>query len=401
MRSGVQRFVGEKLTEARQARGISSRKALADLMQRAPSTVIRWEEGETSPEPAALAELAAVLKVPEEFFLSPRQDENAGPAFFRSFAGALKSERLVQLARLRWLADVTALAEHYAFLPEINVPDLLGGRSIRSLRDEDIEASAAALRDHWGLGLRPIANAVSLVESHGVIVASETMESSKLDGLSRWGSDGRPYILLANDKQSFARRQFDVAHELAHLALHRSVDEAEFEDNFKLIEDQAHKFASAFLLPAEQFCVEVDNITMSELERLKVRWRVSIKAQIMRLHRLNIIDSDMSQRLYKAYSARGYQSKGEPYDKTWPLQQPSTLADVFIALVDAGRLSKDVLRDDLPLLPHDVESLAGLAPGWLTAATAKVVEFKHEPGSRRSMANDMSAQIIDLPRNKR
>jgi Zn-dependent peptidase ImmA (M78 family) len=401
VRSGVQRFVGEKLTEARQARGISSRKALADLMQRAPSTVIRWEEGETSPEPAALAELAAVLKVPEEFFLSCRQDENAGPVFFRSFAGALKADRLVQLARLRWLADVTAIAEHYAFLPEVNVPDLLSGRSFRSLRDEDIEASAAALRDHWGLGLRPIPNVLSLVESHGVIVASETMETSKLDGLSRWGSDGRPYILLANDKQSFARRQFDVAHELAHLALHRSVDEAEFEDNFKLIEDQAHKFASAFLLPAEQFCVEVDNITMSELERLKVRWRVSIKAQIMRLHRLNIIDSDMSQRLYKAYSARGYQSKGEPHDKTWPLQQPSTLADVFIALVDAGRLSKDVLRDDLPLLPHDVESLAGLASGWLTAATAKVVEFKPEPGSRRSVASDMSAQIIDLPRNKR
>lgn len=401
MRSGVQRFVGEKLTEARQARGISSRKALADLMQRAPSTVIRWEEGETSPEPAALAELAAVLKVPEEFFLSCRHDENAGPVFFRSFAGALKADRLVQLARLRWLADVTAIAEHYAFLPEVNVPDLLSGRSFRSLRDEDIEASAAALRDHWGLGLRPIANVLSLVESHGVIVASETMETSRLDGLSRWGSDGRPYILLANDKQSFARRQFDVAHELAHLALHRSVDEAEFEDNFKLIEDQAHKFASAFLLPAEQFCVEVDKITMSELERLKVRWRVSIKAQIMRLNRLNIIDSDMSQRLYKSYSARGYQSKGEPYDKTWPLQQPSTLADVFIALVDAGRLSKDVLRDDLPLLPHDVESLAGLASGWLTAATAKVVEFKPEPGSRRSVASDMSAQIIDLPRNKR
>ncbi|MGB3878261.1 MAG: XRE family transcriptional regulator [Shinella zoogloeoides] len=401
MRSGVQRFVGEKLTEARQARGISSRKALADLMQRAPSTVIRWEEGETAPEPAALAELASVLKVPEDFFLSSRHEEGAGPAFFRSFAGALKGERLVQLARLRWLEDVTALAEHYAFLPEIDVPDLLGGSSFKSLRDEDIEAKAAALRDHWGLGLRPITDVVSLVESHGVIVASETMETSKLDGLSRWGSDGRPYILLANDKQSFARRQFDTAHELAHITLHRRVDETEFEENFKLIEDQAHKFASAFLLPAEQFCVEVNNVTMWELERLKVRWRVSIKAQIMRLNRLNIIDSEMSQRLYKAYSARGYQSKGEPYDSIWPLQQPSTLADVFVALVDAGQLSKDDLRDDLPLLPHDVESLAALSPGWLSTPQAKVIEFRPEAGSRRSSVKNVSAHIIDLPPRSR
>lgn len=396
MRSGIQTFVGTKLAEARQARGISSRKALADMMQRAASTVQRWEEGESFPEPQALSELSALLAVPEDFFLTPRLD-GAGPSFFRSFAGALRSDRLIQQARLSWLEDITAVAEHYAYLPEVDVPDLTHGRSFKSLRSEDIEAVSQEAREHWGLGLKPILDLVTFVEGIGIVVATEQMETDRLDGLSRWGRDGRPYILLANDKQSFARRQFDTAHELGHILLHRHVTEGEFEENFKLIEDQAHSFASAFLLPASQFSVEVDSGALWELERLKARWKVSIKAQIMRLKRLDILDSVSSQRLFKIYSSKGYSSKGEPYDDLWPLQQPSLLADVFRALVEEGQVSKEALRHDLPLFAHDVESLTGLPTGWLTLEAARIVEFKTEV-VRRHNEGANTAEIIPLTR---
>lgn len=399
MRNGVQRFVGAKLTEARQARGITSRKALADLLQRAPSTVMRWEEGDSYPEPTALAELSSVLKVPEDFFLESRT-ELAGPSFFRSFAGALKGERAVQLVRIAWLEDVTAVAEHYAYLPEINVPDLLGAQSFKALRDEDIEAYAMELRELWGLGHRPIPDVVELIEKHGVIVASEVMGTTKLDGLSRWGGDGRPYVLLADDKQSFARRQFDAAHELAHLVLHKSVTDDEFESQFKMIEDQAHRFASAFLLPESQYCLETEKVTMWELERLKARWRVSIKAQIVRLQKLQVIDSEAATRLFKAYSARGYQSKGEPYDNVWPLQRPSTLRDTFSAIVDAGQVSKAELRDDLPLFPHDVESLCGLPKGWLNGDTAKVIELRGVTASRRGEGRAENGTVIAFSKRR-
>lgn len=396
MRNGIQTFVGAKLAEARQARGISSRKALADMMQRAASTVQRWEEGTSYPEPQALSELSAILAVPEDFFLTPRVD-GAGPAFFRSFAGALKSDRLVQQARLAWLEDITAVAEHYAYLPDVNVPDLLQGRSFRTLRDEDIEAITQEAREHWALGLRPVLDMVGFAESVGIIVAAEQMETDRLDGLSRWGRDGRPYILLANDKQSFVRRQFDTAHELGHILLHRGVTENEFEENFKLIEEQAHSFASAFLMPASQFSVEVDSAAIWELERLKARWKVSIKAQIMRLKRLHILDQDSSQRLFKIYSSKGYASKGEPYDDIWPLQQPSLLSDIFKALVDAGQLSKEALCHDLPLFPHDVESLTALPSGWLKLEAARVVEFKANT-PRRAEGDSQGGKIIPLTR---
>jgi len=396
VRSGVGSFVGAKLAEARQARGITSRKALADLMRRAPSTVQRWEEGESFPEPQALSELSTLLSLPEDFFLTPRPG-GAGPSFFRSFAGALKGDRLVQQVRLAWLEDVTAVAEHYAYLPEVNVPDLLAGRSFKSLREEDLEEIAQQAREHWGLGLRPVTDMITFLEGVGVIVASEQMDTDRLDGLSRWGADGRPYILLANDKQSFARRQFDAAHELGHIVLHRAVTEAEFEENFKTIEEQAHNFASAFLLPASQYSVEIDTGAIWELERLKARWRVSIKAQIMRLQRLGILDREAATRLYKIYSAKGYSSKGEPYDDTWPLQRPSLLADVFRALVDEGQVTKEALRQDLPLVPHDVESLSALPGGWLSLEAARVVEFKFA-APRKAERSENSGNVVPIKR---
>lgn len=397
LRSGVKGFDGRKLAEARLARGITSRKALADMMRRAPSTVIRWEDGETAPEGLALEELSKTLVVPVDFFLSPRHE--GGTTFFRSLASTLKADRSIQLARLSWLEDIAAVAGHYAFFPEIDLPDFLNGVSYRTLRNEDLEGLAQTAREHWGIGLRPIPNMVALLEQIGVVVASEPMETTQLDGLSRWGSDGRPYVLLASDKQSFARRQFDAAHELAHLLLHRRVSEDELVEHFKLIEDQAHCFASALLLPASQFSAEVTSIAIWELERLKVRWRVSIKAQIMRLQRLSIIDAEGATRLYRSYGARGY-SGTEPYDDVWPMQQPTLLADIFRALVDGNGLSKEELRRDLPLFPHDVESLTGLPPGWLSQEPARIVKLKPVSSLRSDGSAGSLGEVVPLPSRK-
>ncbi|MEL6505366.1 MAG: XRE family transcriptional regulator [Pseudomonadota bacterium] len=396
MRSGIQRFVGSKLTEVRQARGITSRKALADILQCAPSTVQRWEEGDSFPEAQALNKISTVLSVPEDFFLNSRS-ENSNPSFFRSFAAALNSERLAQKARLRWLEDVTAVAEHYAFLPEVDIPNVLNGLNFKSLRDEDIEQISCELRNHWGLGLRPILNMVNFVEDIGIVVAAEQMGTSRLDGLSRWSHDGRPYMLLASDKQSFARRQFDAAHELGHIILHRQVTEIEFKNHFKLIEEQANRFASALLLPASQFVLEVNSNEIWELERLKVRWKVSIKAQIMRLKSLDLINQKNAQRLFKIYSSKGYSSNGEPYDDAWPLQKPNLLMDIFTALVDQNQLSKDALLHDMPLHSNDVESLAGLPTGWFEREVARTIEFK---GVKRQSveSKQTNAEIIHLNR---
>lgn len=283
----------------------------------------------------------------------------------------------MQRARLLWLTDVTAVADHYVTLPAVDLPDLLGGRSYRDLRQQDLEQMAGATRAHWGLARRPIDNIVNLLERVGVIVAAEHMDTDRLDALSFWGPDGRPYVLLANDKQSYARRQHDAAHELAHLLLHRGLSNGEVEANLKRIEEQADQFAAAFLLPSDQYPVEVQALDLYEFERLKVRWKSSIKAQIYRLRTLSVLSDTMATSLFKRYSAKGY-SKGEPYDDgAWPLQAPSLLADVFRAVVSEGGLSKGELLLEFSISAHDVENLAGLPGGWFTSTgEGRVIQLK-------------------------
>lgn len=375
MRVGVSGFIGGKLTEARQARGIASRKALADMLERAASTVTRWEDGTLSPEPAALDDICRVLALPADFFLSERTAES-GTRFFRSYASALKSDRAMQGARLVWLMDLAEVAEYYAYLPEVRIsrPFALGGH--RSLRDEDIEAIAGQIRSDWGIGLKPIVDLLPQMERSGIVIAAETMDTVKLDGLSAWDErSARPFVLLANDKQSYARRQFDAAHELGHIVLHRGLSEDELVSDFEMIEDQANKFASALLLPAAQYSLEVTDLNLWGLERLKARWRVSIKAQIMRLRQLNILDGEAATRLFKGYSARGF-SRGEPYDDVWKLQQPSLLGDIFNAVTADDGISRQELLANLPFRAHDAERLAGLPPGWFSRSTGHVVQLR-------------------------
>ena len=108
-------------------------------------------------------------------------------SFFRSFANALKADRLAQQARLLWLSDVTAVADHYAYLTKPDIPDLLFDRGFKSLRNEDIEGVAQSARDHFGLGMKPIDNMVAFLEDIGVIVGSEPIETDRLDAVSRAG----------------------------------------------------------------------------------------------------------------------------------------------------------------------------------------------------------------------
>jgi Zn-dependent peptidase ImmA (M78 family)/transcriptional regulator with XRE-family HTH domain len=394
MPQGVRGFIGSRLTEARLVRGIASSRALADLIGRAPSTVGRWELQESSPEPAALREIAKTLRLPEAFFLESRFSE-CGTVFFRSLAAAFKVSRSLQSGRLLWLADVAEVADHYAHLPAVDVPDLLKGGSYKDLRQEDIEGAAKHLRDHWGLGLKPIDNMITLMEGKGIIVASEFMDTDRLDGLGSW-VNGRPYVLLASDKASYARRQFDAAHELAHLVLHRAVTEHELTSNHKLIESQANGFASAFLLPADQYPLEVQNVDLFELERLKVRWKTSMKAQIYRLRTLSVLSEDTAAGLFKRYSAKGY-SKGEPYDQgAWPLQEPSILADVFREVINQGMLTKSELIQEFCLSPNDVESLSGLPTNWFRQETARVIELR--PRQTSSEVSVESDNVVPLER---
>lgn len=398
MRIGTPGFIPARLEEARAARRILSKSALARRLGVSPTSVSRWEDrdADQSPDYTTLVRLAAELQVRPEFFLRPTFDSQR-PTFLRSLASTLQRDLEFQQAQMWWLQEISDTLGHYIDLPAVDIPDVLDGASYTELRDDDIEAIALKLRQHWNMGEGPCGDIVALMERIGVIVATIPMNTTKLDGLCSWSPiDDRPHVLLATDKMSFPRRQMDAAHELAHAVLHRNVPKMEFRENLRVIEQQAFRLGSAFLMPSTTYPLEVTHPSLAMLLRLKERWRVSIKAQIKRLSDLDIIPEDFARQLYKLYSAKGW-SKGEPLDQHWPVTQPRALRDGLNLIVDHGVRSKeDLLATEFTISAADIEVLCNLPRGWFDREAAEVVSLKVR-GDLPQGDSDIPGEIIPFP----
>lgn len=399
MRIGTPGFVPARLAEARDARRIPSRAALARHLDVSATSVSRWEDEESgqTPDPAMLVRLAGVLKVRPEYFLRPTFESNQ-PTFLRSLSSTLTRDLSYQTAQMQWLHEISHILSHYVDLPDVDIPDVLNGADYTQLRDEDIETIAMDLRRHWKVGEGPSIDIVTLMERVGVVVATIPMNTTKLDGLCSWSPiDGRPHVLLATDKMSYPRRQMDAAHELSHAILHHNVPDDEFATNLRMIERQAFRLASAFLMPSTTYLHEVRRPSLAMLASLKERWRVSIKAQIKRLSDLDYIPEDLSRQLYKLYSAKGW-SKGEPLDDHWQIQPPRALRDSLNLIVDNGVRSKaDLLATEFAISATDLELLCALPSGWFDRDAAEVVSLKRAPGAAPPSREGGEGEVIAFP----
>jgi len=391
------RFLAARLKEARDARSITTQLALANLLELNTSSVSRWEDGQSAPTAEMLIKLGEALKVRPSYFLRPLFEHGGGAVFFRSLASARKRDLSRQRARLRWVQEIAIIIQHYVNLPALDLPDVAAGESFRALRDDDIEGFAGALRQHWGLGDRPIPNVVEVMEKAGFVVATDEMGTTALDGLCNWSEqDSRPYVLLAQDKMSFFRRQMDAAHEMAHAVLHRGLSEDDLKADFELIEQQAFRLASAFLMPATAFALDVGSApTLSGLLVIKDKWRVSIKAMIHRCRALSLIDAADAVQLYKYYSAKGW-SREEPLDRSEPVAKPQYLAAALRMIVSSGTRTKDdLLTNEFTLPARDIEALLAIDEGWFSQKSGEVIQLRL-PEARSGAGAPTSGEVISF-----
>src|SRR6185295_3695781 len=101
-----------------------------------------------------------------------------------------------------------------------------------------------------------ISNVTWLLENNGAIITRTCLEANTLDAFSEWQTpEGTPYFILGADKNVAVRSRFDIAHELGHIILHRNVEAVCIarQADHKLLEQQANRFAGAFLLPEHSF----------------------------------------------------------------------------------------------------------------------------------------------------
>ena len=360
-------FVGDRLREARNVRGLTA-SALATITNIPASALSSYERGLHTPPDARINALAKALRFKADFFLRPLEPgtREQQVVFERSRSNTTKATRRRAEYRREWLREIVDFLDQHLDMPVANLP-VFPQLDWRTLADDEIEHLASETRRYWAMGDGPISNVTLLVENHGVIAAQMVMGSSRLDAFSAWDiCDSRPYIVLGDDGQSACRVRFNVCHELGHLILHPNVSRAEWEDipTFRLIEQQAHRFASAFLTPISSVAPDLRQPTLSSLRMAKLRWKSSVKMLIHRAHDLGLVDDRAVSRLYVNYNRREWQ-KAEPYDDQWPVEQPVMLRRAFEALDKRSIIERSQIPAALPFNQADIEQLAGLPDGYL------------------------------------
>lgn len=372
------RLIPSRLLEARLAKRLNQTE-LAAIIGVSRQAISSYELGDKTPEPATMRALAEALGQPIGFFT-----QEATPAFgafsanfFRKTGADTKRRNMACEVFARWLSQTAYVFDEVANYPKVDLPSFEPSSSTSShYEDDEIEAIAEKVRDHFGLGLGPISNVVRLLETKGVLIARVQIPGENIEAFSYW-SGQRPFIFMASEKESGARARFDVAHELGHLVLHRwiGVDDLEDKDRLKEIESEADRFAGAFLLPRRSFPNEVYSPRLMAFVDLKMRWKVSIGAMIYRCKNLGLFDEQQVTNLYKQISFKKWR-KMEPLDgpNGLPLEQPLLLRRVSELVLESGRLHKDAVTSALSFSPEMIEQLAGLPTGYL--ASGHIADFE-------------------------
>ena len=380
MKRGVSGFVGGRLRIARELRGIDRASSLADLIDVSRQVVSQYELGQARPTPEQLERIARALNVPVGFFLKPLPRLERGVPFFRSMKAAHVGDRARAGALLVVLSDVTEHLLEFVELPppDLPRPALPGG--FRMWSDEQIEVAAQDVRRAMGVRGGPLPNLVLLMEHRGVMIGRDYLAERELDGLSDWIGD-RPYVLL-NTTKSPARSRLDLSHELGHLTMHRSVDEATLADprSFDLLERQAYRFARALLLPASEFAYQVVSGSLDELVAMKSRWQVSVGAMIYRIGDLGLLSKEAVTALWRKHRRAGWHV-AEPLEDAVRLERPTLLkSSAELVRDEAGIPATDII--DQSMIPtSDFLRLSGLADDFLDSSLpANVVRLQARSG---------------------
>lgn len=394
MRVGTPGFNGARLREAREARSLTA-IALSEVVGVSTQAIYHYENGRSSPGPEVLGRISAAINLPESFFLLSERKVTASKIFYRSMSSATKGARNRAERRFAWLRDIVSYLSGYVVLPESNFPELDVPRDPLRLSDQEIEDAAERVRKYWKMGDGPIANMVLLLENQGAIIARDELGAETLDSLSTFVErENRAYICLGTDKGTAVRWRFDAAHELGHLVLHSHLDPSLFAkpDQFKRIENQAHRFAAAFLLPMGPFSKDLYGLGLDSLRAIKPKWKVSIGMMIKRARHAELVSEDAERRLWISYNRRKWR-RSEPYDDTLEVEEPRVLRRAFELLFDRGEQTPADAVARLALSAMDVETLSGLPSGYL-AEHSRVALLADKPGSE-------SGRIIQLAARRR
>ena len=302
-------MIGQRLKLARSAAGLSLRDLEKKIGNRVTAQAIgKYERNESMPGSGVLIALAAVLGVSVDYLVGDQEMVLEEVEFRKKKPTSRREESQVEAKVLHFL-ERYLMVEELLHLPSVewNSPRE-APYPVRDISEAD--RAARSLRAYWGLGNDPIPNLVELLEEQGIKVLA--VDLTNIDGLTanvrRAGRDDVP-VIVVNRKEWGERQRFTLAHELGHLVIDVAA---------KLDEEKAaHRFAGAFLMPAEALWAEIGKhrtaIGWEELFELKQLFGASVQAITYRCKDLGIFSATLFRRLFNDFDRFGW--RRPPYEE--------------------------------------------------------------------------------------
>jgi Zn-dependent peptidase ImmA (M78 family)/DNA-binding XRE family transcriptional regulator len=307
----------ERLKLARKRAGLSL-QALSERVSPPVSAqaISKYEGGKMMPSSSVLLGLGKALGVSLDFLMGSQVAELSGVEFRKHSGTSAKDRAHAEALVIKKLEDYLAIEEilevggqHEDPFEEVRC-DFVGS-------PDEIERKARELRRKWELGNDPIPSITDLLEKKGVKVIEADLPE-RFDGLAcavkRTGGKPDTEVVVISSRTNIERKRFNLAHELAHRVIKDVADPASMK-----LEKAMHRFAGAFLAPADHLRKEVGEdrhgITYHELIRLKQFYGMSAAAMLIRLRDVGLLPEATVDYAFRTYA------------RAWRTDEPSPIED--------------------------------------------------------------------------
>lgn len=364
----ISMFYGEKLSSLRELNGLS-RKELADQLKITEQAVWQYENDSILPRIEILNQLRSLFCVETKYFFSSSyltEKVTEEKIAYRAEDRESRKKTKLELTFLNYIDYYINYFEQKLLIPKAPIIDIRE-KSLKFVKESQLERKEVIKKvaefTRAELSLKDNKDLMFTLENSGIYIVEKNL-GSKIDAYSTVTNDGRLYIILGTVKKSAVRRNFDLVHELGHLLLHADVDmDILSPAELKIIEKEAHLFASIFLLPEEEFTND-----FLELKRksnpdyyidLKRKYLVSISALEMRAYGLGLITYQENRYFWGQLTKKGYKLF-EPLDDEIPPVRPGKIRSLLKFVLDKNVVSLNHLLNQFNILPSFLSNLFNL-----------------------------------------
>jgi len=326
-------FYGEKLHEIREMFSYT-RKDLADELQLNEQLIWEFETNQTTPNFLIINNLKKIFSVRSSFFFLDSYLENISETSdiaYRKKPGKLrngvKSENVFLNFLVTHIKELEQIVYPIAGTIHSFTEKVEKSYNLTQLSLTDLKKIAEDARENFDV----ISNKrlMYYLELSGIYIIERDLEDT-IDAYSSWIlNDAVPVIILNNGKNPAVRRNFDMAHELGHLLLHKYVDFDQLNaDELDKIEKEANLFASYFTLPHEELKTDFFNLNSPTDPKayieLKRKYRMSIQAIAYRANQEGWLSKKENRLFWKRLHQLGYKLS-EPLDSELTIHIPGKI----------------------------------------------------------------------------